>query len=67
MSDYIPDPIELMESRIERNIEEYVEGHCMNCGDEVDYELIPVSASPDAPVVCLNCLSPEDRESIYFL
>jgi len=53
---YIPDPIEIMESNIERHIDNYVEGHCMECGRKIDYEPIAVSASPDAIVVCIECL-----------
>lgn len=62
--EYIPDPVEIMESNIERMIGEYVEGHCMACDKKVDYELLPVSGAPDAPVVCFECLNPESPESL---
>lgn len=55
----IPDPIELMENRIEQMIFEYEEEKCMSCGKKVDYELIAATPSPDSPVVCFECLSDE--------
>ena len=52
---YIPDPIEIMESNIEKMGDEYKEGFCMMCGKEIDYEPYPVSARPDAPAGCAEC------------
>ncbi len=52
---YIPDPIELMESRIERMIAEYEEGVCMQCKKKVDHELICMSPMGDGPAVCEKC------------
>jgi ribosome-binding protein aMBF1 (putative translation factor) len=60
---YIPDPIEILESQIERNIDNFVEGCCMVCGKKVDYELIPASSHPAALAVCFECLSPEDQKN----
>ena len=59
---YIPDPIEIMERQIEKNIDRYVEGHCMSCSEKVDYELIPISSNPDSIIVCYECLSPKDQK-----
>lgn len=52
---YIPDPIEMMESRIERMADEYQPGVCMGCGKKVDYELVCVSPAGDGPMVCAEC------------
>ena len=53
---YIPDPIELMESRIERLMDEYVDEHtCMNCKKKVDYELYCMSPTGDGACVCAEC------------
>jgi hypothetical protein len=53
---YIPDPIELMESRIERMMDAFVDEHtCMACGVTVDYELICMSPIGDGPAVCMAC------------
>jgi len=59
----IPDPIEIMEAQIERMVDEYKEGHCMQCGKKVDYDLIPAYNSPTSPAVCYECLSPESKEA----
>ena len=54
--DYIPDPIELMENRIERLMDEYIdENTCMNCKKKVDYELYCMSPIGDGPCVCAEC------------
>lgn len=61
---YIPDPIERMEAQIERMADEYEEGHCMACGKNVGEDnLIPATPSPATPVVCYECLSPEDQKA----
>lgn len=52
---YIPDPIELMDARIERLAQEYAEGICMSCGKEVDYDLYCMSPTGDGPAVCAEC------------
>ncbi len=53
---YIPDPIEQMESRIDRMADEYVEGQCMLCGDNVgEANLLPYNANPDSPAACEKC------------
>ena len=59
----IPDPTELLEMRMERMIDQYEEGCCMDCGKKVGYELIQVSPDPCSPVVCYDCLSPESKEA----
>lgn len=52
----IPDPIELMESRIERWQDKYVDEYtCMTCGKKVDYELICMNPIGDGPAVCVDC------------
>lgn len=69
----IPDPIELMEARQDRLIHEWElaqndvpEGHfrCPYCKNVFDYEPIDVSAAPDSPVMCRDCL-PEDVRKRY--
>lgn len=56
----IPDPIELMENRIDRLASDYVDEHtCMICGKRVDYELICMSPLGDGPAVCAECAGPE--------
>lgn len=63
----IPDPVERMEMRIERNMERWDsvqkdDGflyNCMDCGNGFDYEPIQVSPSPDSAAVCYDCLSPD--------
>ena len=51
----IPDPSELMESRIERMMDEYVEGECMECHEKVNHELICMSPIGDSPAICEKC------------
>jgi len=56
--EYIPDPLEIMDSNIERNIENYIEGHCMGCGKNVGEDnLVLATPSPDSPAVCFKCAS----------
>jgi hypothetical protein len=52
---YIPDPIELMEARIERLAENYKEGVCQGCGKKVGYALICMSPVGDGPALCAEC------------
>ena len=53
---HIPDPIELMESRQEKLMEQYVDEHtCMQCHQRVDYELICPSPIGDGPLLCEEC------------
>lgn len=60
--EYIPDPIELMNSRIEKMIEEYIPGHCMVCGLNVGEEnLLPYTSRPDAPAACFKCCNPNQK------
>lgn len=59
---YIPDPIELLESRIERHMENYIDEHtCMGCGTRVDYELICPSPLGDGPALCAECAGIDPR------
>lgn len=52
----IPDPIEQMNSNIERNIDNFIdENTCMCCGAKVDYELICPSPIGDGPALCADC------------
>ena len=69
----IPDPIELMEAREERLAYEWdaaqrdvPEGQfrCPYCGNIFSYEPIQVSASPDSPVMCRDCL-PSNVKAAY--
>lgn len=69
----IPDPIELMEGRIERLAHEWdaaqkdvPPGHfrCPYCSNTFAYEPIQVSAAPDSPVMCYDCL-PADLKQAY--
>jgi len=58
---YIPDPIELMEARIDKMADEYIEGHCMICGENVgEGNLHPYTNSPDAPPACSECCGFDD-------
>lgn len=51
----IMDPIELMEARIERLNDDYVdENTCMQCKRKVDY-LIYQSITGDGPAICEEC------------
>ena len=69
----IPDPVELMESRQERLAYEWnvaqrgvPEGQfrCAWCNRVFDYEPIQVSAAPDSPAMCYECL-PDDAKKAY--
>lgn len=73
MLEYIPDPLELMEVRQERLIEQWDEAQkgvpsgsfrCPYCSNVFSYEPIQVSGSPDSPVCCYDCL-PEDIKAAY--
>jgi hypothetical protein len=53
----IPDPIQLLESRIEGYMDAYVdENTCMGCSKKVDYELLCPSPIGDGPALCVECL-----------
>lgn len=51
---YIPDPIEIMDARIERMCDEIDGVHCMVCGKETD-TFVPLTSHPAAPAVCEEC------------
>ena len=56
MKESIPDPIELLNSRIENYMDAYIdENTCMECGKKVDYELYCMSPLGDGPAVCFEC------------
>lgn len=56
MNKHIPDPIELMNSRIDRLSDNFVDEYtCMACGKKVNYELICMSPIGDGPAVCFEC------------
>ena len=56
MNAYIPDPLEISSSRIERLCDDFIdESTCMGCGAKVDYELICMSPTGDGLVVCEEC------------
>lgn len=57
---YIKDPIELLKDRIERLVDQYEEGVCMQCGKKVDYELYCMSPLGDGPAVCAECAGIKD-------
>lgn len=58
----IPDPIELMEARIDRWAEHYVDEHtCMLCGKRVDYTLLCASPLGDGPAACEECAGVTDN------
>jgi len=54
--EYIPDPVELLEGRIEKYMEDFVDEYtCMGCGKKVDYELICPSLIGNGPALCAEC------------
>lgn len=68
----IPDPIELMESRMDRLEREYnrlqngvPKGsfRCPDCKQIRNYDPIQACARPDSGVTCYECLSEEDRKA----
>lgn len=58
-----PDPVELMEARIERLEEAFIDDEtCMGCYRKVDYELICLSPMGDGPALCATCAGlPEEN------
>lgn len=53
---YIPDPGELLESRMERYMNEFIDEYtCMGCYKKVDYELLCNSPIGDGPALCAKC------------
>ena len=54
---YIPDPLELLEARQERWMDEFIdEFTCMECGNRYDYEMICVDPLGCGPCICDECL-----------
>ena len=59
--DRIPDPIELMHSRMESLADRFVDEHtCMDCGKKVEYELICLSQVGDGPGLCIDCAGADE-------
>lgn len=65
---HVPDPIELMEARIDDMSHEMFAGvpdgqaRCPGCKKLFGLnDLIPISAHPDSAFVCFDCLSLEDQ------
>ena len=60
MSDYIPDPIELIEIRGELMAERYIRGDeyiCCDCGKRGPLsEANPAGPHPSSPPICWDCL-----------
>ena len=70
---YIPDPIELMEARVDRLAWEWDQAkkdvpegwyRCPYCSRIFDYEPIAIDGRPDSPEMCFECL-PEDVQRAY--
>ena len=59
---YIPDPIEIMQSNIERSQDQYIDEHtCMGCKKKVNYGLICPDPMGMGPALCAECAGmPED-------
>lgn len=56
METYIPDPTELLDNRIARLEDEYIDEHtCMQCKKKVDYDIYCMSPIGDGPAVCAEC------------
>lgn len=52
----VPDPIELLEARQERFMNEYIDEYtCMGCGKKVNCDLICPSPIGDGPALCAEC------------
>ena len=63
MREYVPDPIERMEARIEELIDEQCSGlpvgmiRCYDCGAVLPIDdAHAASDRPDAPAVCVKCV-----------
>lgn len=60
---YVPDPTEILESQMERQIDLVDENDtypCHYCGKRFDMNLMhPVSSSPATPLMCYDCLDEE--------
>jgi len=67
--DFLPDPIEMMENRIDAMCDEQLgapDGSfiCPTCKQTFEYEPIALNARPDSPISCFDCL-PEDIKKAY--
>ncbi len=52
----IPDPIEILEYRIDKLTDEYIyEYTCMNCKRKVYHDLVCMTPTGDGPAVCEEC------------
>lgn len=68
----VPDPIELMEARMDRNIREFEKAQkdcppgftrCPWCEQLFDYEPIQSSPDPSSQGICYDCLSSDDKKA----
>ena len=66
---YIPDPIEIMDRQIDRELgklnaqDEYP---CAGCGEYGDPEsMLPVSSHPASSLVCVDCVSSDDEGEAF--
>ena len=65
MTEYIPDPIELLEIKMESLMDEYVDDcTCMQCKKKVDYDLICPDPMGYGPLLCVECLGFDPFEII---
>lgn len=54
---YIPDPLEILEARMERIMDKYVDDYtCMECGRRFDYEMNCPDPMGYGPLLCDECL-----------
>ena len=66
--EYIPDPVELLDDRIERYTDEFIDEHtCMGCGRRVEYELICPFPLGDGPALCVECadITPRTSQEVH--
>lgn len=61
----IPDPIEIMESKVSRLEDKFVDEYtCMECGKKYDYEMNCPDPLGMGPAVCNDCLGFDPFEMI---
>lgn len=54
---YIPDPLEILEARMERLMDDYVDDYtCMGCGKRCDYALDASGPMGLGPLLCNECM-----------
>lgn len=66
--DYIPDPLEMLEDSMEREMDKIDENNtypCYLCGKRFDVDdMMPISGRPDSPLVCGNCCEHERKVDV---